>query len=132
MSGTIQAFVEYVDWDAVRLVFHDGGRSYFCETDSETTSSCNIQTDRAEGVELTIHTSAEPDTVIITVEDTGVGIPAEILENLFNPLFKTKDVNEGKGLELSIVHGIVKSHGGTIQAEGELGKRTRFVIKLPI
>jgi len=84
-----------------------------------------------EGGELIIRTSAEPGTVIITVEDTGVGVPAEILENLFNPFFTTKDVNEGKGLGLSIVHGIVKSHGGTIQAESDLGKGTRFVIKLP-
>ena len=85
-----------------------------------------------EGGKLIIRTSAEPGTVIITVEDTGVGIPAEIRDNLFNPFFTTKDVNEGKGLGLSIVHGIVKSHGGTIQSESELGKGTRFVIKLPV
>ena len=84
-----------------------------------------------EGGRLYLRTSAEPGFVIITVEDTGVGIPPEILENLFNPFFTTKDVNEGKGLGLSIVHGIIRSHGGTIQAASEPGEGTRFVIKLP-
>jgi signal transduction histidine kinase len=56
----------------------------------------------------------------------------EVKKNLFVPFFTTKDINEGTGLGLSVVHGIVKSHGGNIDVESNEGEGTRFEILLPV
>lgn len=67
----------------------------------------------------------------VTVADTGVGIPAESINQIFDPFFTTKDVGEGTGLGLSIVQGIVQEHGGTIQVCSAPGEGTKFRILLP-
>jgi signal transduction histidine kinase len=67
----------------------------------------------------------------VTLEDTGVGISPENLERVFIPFFTTKDVGEGTGLGLAVVHGIVTLHGGSVRADSEPGKGTRFEVRLP-
>jgi len=84
------------------------------------------------GGKITIETKAVNDFVYLIVEDTGIGMSKEVLKKIFIPFFTTKDVNEGTGLGLSVVHGIVTSHKGTIRAESSMGKGSRFEIKLPI
>jgi len=84
------------------------------------------------GGELTIRTRGSADSVSITVEDTGTGIPPEIAERIFEPFFTTKNPEQGTGLGLSVVHGIVTSHGGTIGFDTKLGAGTRFAVRLPI
>jgi CheY-like chemotaxis protein len=70
--------------------------------------------------------------VILTVSDTGAGIPAEHLERIFDPYFTTKTKGKGTGLGLAVVHGIVKSHDGIIQVESRIGKGTRFDLYFPL
>ncbi|MEP7015664.1 MAG: response regulator [Verrucomicrobiota bacterium] len=69
--------------------------------------------------------------VLITVRDTGVGIPANIIDKIFDPFFTTKQVGHGTGLGLSTLLGIVKGHGGFVVAQSEPGNGTTFRIYLP-
>jgi PAS domain S-box-containing protein len=69
--------------------------------------------------------------VVIKVTDTGTGIPREILDKIFEPFFTTKEVGKGTGLGLASVLGIVKSHGGFVQVQTEVGKGTTFLVYLP-
>lgn len=69
--------------------------------------------------------------IMITISDTGVGIPREILDRIFEPFFTTKDVGQGTGLGLSTVLGIVKSHGGFVNVYSEPGIGSSFQVHLP-
>ena len=83
-----------------------------------------------EGGQLTIETNLEvPGWLVVTIVDTGVGMSAETLRKIFEPLFTTK--TKGIGLGLAIVKTLVEGHGGTIEAESKPGQGSRFTIRLP-
>jgi len=69
--------------------------------------------------------------VVITVSDTGVGIPPEIIDRIFDPFFTTKEVGKGTGLGLSTVLGIVKTHGGFVEVSSQVGAGSEFKVYLP-
>ena len=81
---------------------------------------------------LSVHSYFKPgDYILISVQDTGVGIEKELISKIFDPFFTTKDKGEGTGLGLSTVFGIVKQSEGYVVVESEVGKGTKFNIYLP-
>jgi signal transduction histidine kinase len=69
---------------------------------------------------------------LITVSDTGAGIPEGIRDRIFDPFFTTKEVGRGTGQGLAIARSVVDRHKGTLTFESEVGKGTTFSIRLPI
>ncbi|HUI54028.1 MAG TPA: ATP-binding protein [Bryobacteraceae bacterium] len=84
-----------------------------------------------DGGTLTIETRGDADSVWLCVQDTGIGMSEEIKAKIYTPFFTTKDVSQGTGLGLAVVHGIVTSHGGSIRVDSAPGKGARFEIRLP-
>lgn len=78
------------------------------------------------------HPAAEPATVVIEVEDNGVGIPEELLSRVFMPFVTTRRPGEGTGLGLSIAHRIIEEHDGDIAVESRVGVGTKFRLVLPV
>ncbi|MDX2242573.1 MAG: response regulator [Leptolyngbyaceae cyanobacterium bins.302] len=79
-----------------------------------------------------VHPEADAaDYVVVSVTDTGAGIPPEILNRIFDPFFTTKEIGKGTGLGLSAVLGIVKSHGGFVDVQSEVGRGSTFKVYLP-
>ncbi len=83
------------------------------------------------GGNLTLSAEAVDDLVILSVIDTGVGMPADVRSRVFDPFFTTKGV-EGMGLGLAVGYGVIRRHQGTFEVESELGVGSAFRIKLPV
>ena len=81
---------------------------------------------------LTVRTRRSGEAIRIEVEDTGAGIPANLIERIFNPFFTTKPTGSGTGLGLSISLGIVREHEGKIWAENAQQGGARFLVELPV
>lgn len=94
-----------------------------------TVRTGNLSSEDAAG--LSYKGMPAADYVRIDVSDTGTGIPAEIVDKIFEPFFSTKEVGKGTGLGLSTVYGIVKQTGGFVYVDSEAGKGTSFHIFLP-
>jgi PAS domain S-box-containing protein len=69
--------------------------------------------------------------VLLSISDTGIGIPEENLDKIFEPFFTTKAESKGVGLGLSVSYGIIRQHGGDIHIQSRVGEGTRFDIQLP-
>ena len=82
--------------------------------------------------EITVKTERMDGDIVVSVSDTGCGIPEDKLNRIFEPFFTTKEVGEGTGLGLSIAYDIVKKHNGEILVTSEIGKGSTFTVKIPI
>ena len=81
--------------------------------------------------EIKIRTFEKSGKIFMEITDNGIGISEDKMENIFDPFFTTKDPEKGTGLGLSIIYGIVREMKGEIDVESEVGKFTKFTVKLP-
>jgi len=85
-----------------------------------------------DGGILSLSTDSDEQQLVLVVKDTGIGMSTELKEKIFDPFYTTKDVGQGTGLGLSVVHGIVSSHDGSIEVKSSIGKGTSFEIIFPL
>ena len=83
-----------------------------------------------EGGTLVLRTEVQNGEVIAEVSDSGLGIPAEIRERVFDPFFTTREVGEGTGLGLAVSDSIVAAHGGSMEVDSRVGVGTTFRVRL--
>ena len=85
-----------------------------------------------EGGTLDVSLKETEDNLVITMRDSGEGIPEENIGRIFDPFFTTKPEGEGTGLGLSVSYGIISRHRGLIEVESEVGIGTTFIVSLPV
>jgi signal transduction histidine kinase len=119
--------------DSVILTLPTNNVDMFCDAEKLEVVFINLITNAIQSMNnkgtVSIRGSEQKDDVIIEVEDTGSGIPDNVLPKIFDPLFTTRQI--GTGLGLPSCKTIVERHGGTIDVKTDLGKGTTFIIKLP-
>ena len=81
---------------------------------------------------ITVQTRFCDHSVYLVVEDTGTGMSKDVLDKVFVPFYTTKEIGQGTGLGLPVVHGIVTAHDGSIEVESKVGSGTRFEVRLPV
>jgi signal transduction histidine kinase len=110
--------------------------SIYCSASQINQVFLNLLTNAADAIsgsgDIVLQTWEEDDNVVISISDSGAGIPADVLPNILDPFFTTKEVGKGTGLGLSIVDQIVTKHDGEIHIESEAGEGTCVTVTLPI
>ncbi len=82
---------------------------------------------------IRVQTSLQGDAVLISISDSGCGIPAAIRNKVFDPFFTTKEIGRGTGQGLAIARSVVVDrHGGSLTFTSEVGKGTTFYVRLPL
>lgn len=114
----------------------------FCYASQINQVFMNILSNAAQAIEgegqIWISTMALRDgkdkvgKIQVSIQDSGKGMPPEVMEKIFDPFFTTKGVGQGTGLGLSISYGIIHNHGGEIHVRSEVGVGTEFTIVLPV
>ena len=84
-----------------------------------------------QGGSLTLRTKRIYNRIVIVIKDSGVGIASEVKNRIFDPFFKTKEVDEGTGLGLAVTYSLIQQMGGSIDVESELGRGTVITISIP-
>lgn len=146
-SQLISQSAQIADIDIV-LDLDESGPSVWMDEDLVKQVLMNLLVNAQHAIErdgrITIRTRVEdrpdgggPDgksgrMAVITIRDTGCGIPEENLQRIFDPFFTTKGVGKGTGLGLSVSHGTITAHGGTIEVDSKVGEGTEFRIYLPL
>jgi signal transduction histidine kinase len=92
-----------------------------------------VETAAIDGKECSLYSDLPAgDYLRVIVSDNGPGIPSDIIERVFDPYFTTKAFGEGAGMGLTVVHGIVKNHSGTITVDSRPGEGAAFTLLFPL
>ncbi len=96
----------------------------------------NLLVNAAHAIEehgtITVRTGSGDSHLWVEVEDTGCGMPADVMDRVFDPFFTTKEVGKGTGMGLNLAYNIIESHGGRISVDSRVGEGTTFRIELPV
>lgn len=137
--GATEKLLRHLLRENIVLVLHQADRPLPIEADQGRLEqvivnlAVNAQDAMPGGGTLNMRTTIEGDRrAVLEVTDSGHGIPEEIIDKVFEPFFTTKDGDQGTGLGLSVVHGIVTQFGGTITVDSKVGRGTTICIRLPI
>jgi two-component system, NtrC family, sensor kinase len=113
----------------------DGEQALYCSGAQLNQLMMDLLTNAIEAIpgpgKITISAHPAGDVFLISVLDTGRGIPAAIRDRIFDPFFTTKQVGDGSGLGLATVYGIVHDHHGSIEIHSEEGAGTEVIVKIP-
>jgi PAS domain S-box-containing protein len=139
MRSTLPATIRIEEQiDDVPEIFGDPGQLYQVFLNLITNAAYAIGIAPGKIVVGVTEEAATPDrglpaqTIRVSVMDSGCGMPEDLRSRVFEPFFTTKPVSEGSGLGLSVVHGIVTSHGGRIAVDSKVDVGTRFDVYLPV
>jgi PAS domain S-box-containing protein len=137
LARTLQLMQKYLQDNGVRVQTEFGPiPPCLANTNAMRQIALNLITNAVQamptGGDLTLRTgTAETNLIRLEVCDTGVGIPVEHLQDIFNPFYTTKAPGQGTGLGLSVVHSILRRYHGDIRVKSEVGVGTTFTIDLP-
>ncbi len=115
-----------------RIIMNLCTNAYQAMLETGGTLNISLSQEKLENEAVSIAQVPSGSYAKLIISDTGVGIPPENLERIFDPYFTTKEKDKGTGLGLATVHGIVKNHRGAINVESQIGKGTRFEVYLPL
>jgi signal transduction histidine kinase len=151
VNATIEdfaAFIRRAVGETIDLQFRLGDGPWMCRIDPAQFEAAilnlaiNARDAMENGGKLTIATAPAPENaggfaasqrgVMVTVADTGTGMPPEVVERIFEPFYTTKDVGKGSGLGLAQVWGFVTQSDGQVTVESALGRGTSFSLLLPL
>jgi signal transduction histidine kinase len=118
--------INIIAQDIGRVLLNVFNNAFYAVNEKKKTSGVSYNP------EVSVITKKETNRVLISVNDNGVGIPANIIDKIFQPFFTTKPAGSGTGLGLSLSYDIIKAHGGEIKVESTEGGGTSFVIQLAI
>ncbi|MBP6590705.1 MAG: two-component sensor histidine kinase [Chitinophagaceae bacterium] len=125
--------INVIPQDLGRVILNLINNAFFAVNERNTRGEANYE----PTVSVTTSLSPLPGRgvggeVSISIRDNGTGIPAAVVEKIFQPFFTTKPTGQGTGLGLSLSYDIIKAHGGNIRVETAEGKGTEFIIELPV
>ena len=137
INSTIRLLSRYYSAGSISLEKHYGNLPLIdCYASQLNQVWMNLLVNAAQAVrdsgKVIITTKLEGDSIVIMIEDNGVGIPVEHLSKIFDPFFTTKPVGVGTGLGLSISYGIIERHCGRISAQSKVDQGTTFTVRIPI
>ena len=127
---------QIVPQDIGRVVLNLITNAFYACTEKKKTANDSAfkptVTVKTKSVAFPLGVGGERNGIQISVKDNGNGIPAKVLEKIFQPFFTTKPTGQGTGLGLSLSYDIVKAHGGELKVQTKEGEGTEFIISLPI
>ena len=115
-----------------QIVMNLGANAEYAMRDTGGRLAVRLEAVEVDAALAATHLALRPGPYVrLTVRDSGAGIPPDVVARMYDPFFTTKEVGQGTGLGLSVVHGIVENHDGAILVESTLGQGTTFTIYLP-
>ncbi|MBN1105028.1 MAG: PAS domain S-box protein [Deltaproteobacteria bacterium] len=140
LNGVLDELMEFIgkemEFDGIKVVYHADEHLPWIQLDENLIKQAllnlikNAQHAMEGGGVLTVNCVLKEDHIVLSIGDTGSGMPREVQEKIFEPYFTTKDT--GTGLGLTVVYKIIKEHGGEIDIHSREGEGTTFFLSFPV